>query len=129
MGSERQGPQPPPQQAHGQHDRSAPQEPDPLIGALILMPRSLKKGPFVDLHLAKKVQVASVKNDRKPIKTWSRRSMVIPDMVGLTIAVHNGRQHIPVLVTENMVGHKLGEFAPTRTFKAHSGDKKVSAAE
>ena len=90
------------------------------------MPRSLKKGPFVDLHLAKKVQVAAEKNDRRPIKTWSRRSMVLPDMVGLTIAVHNGRQHIPVLVTENMVGHKLGEFAPTRTFKAHSGDKKVS---
>ena len=89
------------------------------------MPRSLKKGPFVDLHLAKKVQTASQKNDRRPIKTWSRRSMVIPDMVGLTIAVHNGRLHVPVLVSENMVGHKLGEFAPTRTFKAHSGDKKV----
>ena len=84
------------------------------------MPRSLKKGPFVDLHLAKKVQVAAAKNDRKPIKTWSRRSMVIPEMVGLTIAVHNGRQHIPVLMTENMVGHKLGEFAPTRTFKGHA---------
>ncbi len=92
------------------------------------MPRSLKKGPFVDLHLAKKVQVAQSKSDRRPIKTWSRRSMVIPDMVGLTIAVHNGRQHMPVLVTENMVGHKLGEFAPTRTFKGHSGDKKVAAA-
>jgi len=88
------------------------------------VPRSLKKGPFVDLHLAKKVQTASQKNDRRPIKTWSRRSMVIPDMVGLTIAVHNGRLHVPVLVSENMVGHKLGEFAPTRTFKAHSGDKK-----
>ena len=84
------------------------------------MPRSLKKGPFVDLHLAKKVQVASAKNDRKPIKTWSRRSMVIPEMVGLTIAVHNGRQHIPVLISENMVGHKLGEFSFTRTFKGHS---------
>src|ERR1700724_892359 len=128
MGSERQGTQDPSQQAHGQHDRSAPQEPDPLIGASILMPRSLKKGPFVDLHLAKKVQVASAKNDRKPIKTWSRRSMVIPEMVGLTIAVHNGRQHIPVLITENMVGHKLGEFAPTRTFKAHSRDRKVEAS-
>ncbi len=93
------------------------------------MPRSLKKGPFVDLHLAKKVQTASQKNDRRPIKTWSRRSMVIPDMVGLTIAVHNGRLHVPVLVSENMVGHKLGEFAPTRTFKAHSGDKKVTVAE
>jgi small subunit ribosomal protein S19 len=92
------------------------------------MPRSLKKGPFVDLHLAKKVQTAAAKNDRKPIKTWSRRSMVVPEMVGLTIAVHNGRQHIPVLITENMVGHKLGEFAPTRTFKAHSGDRKVEAA-
>ena len=93
------------------------------------MPRSLKKGPFVDLHLAAKVRVAAQKNDRRPIKTWSRRSMVVPDMVGLTIAVHNGRQHVPVLVSENMVGHKLGEFAPTRTFKAHSGDKKVAAAE
>ena len=93
------------------------------------MPRSLKKGPFVDLHLAKKVQVASARRTiASPIKTWSRRSMVIPDMVGLTIAVHNGSQHVPVLVTENMVGHKLGEFAPTRTFKAHSGDRKVEAA-
>ena len=91
------------------------------------MPRSLKKGPFVDLHLAKKVQVAVQKNDRRPIKTWSRRSMVIPDMVGLTIAIHNGRQHIPVLVTENMVGHKLGEFSPTRTFHGHSGDRKAAA--
>jgi small subunit ribosomal protein S19 len=92
------------------------------------MPRSTKKGPFGDLHLMKKVQVAQAKNDRKPIKTWSRRSMVLPEMVGLTIAVHNGRQHIPVLVSENMVGHKLGEFAPTRTFKAHSGDRKVEAS-
>jgi small subunit ribosomal protein S19 len=92
------------------------------------MPRSTKKGPFVDLHLVKKVQVAQARNDRKPIKTWSRRSMVLPEMVGLTIAVHNGRQHIPVLVSENMVGHKLGEFAPTRTFKAHSGDRKVESA-
>ena len=91
------------------------------------MPRSLKKGPFIDLHLAKKVQVASQKNDRRPIKTWSRRSLIIPDMVGLTIAVHNGRQHVPVLVSENMVGHKLGEFAMTRTFKQHSADKKVVA--
>ena len=91
------------------------------------MPRSVKKGPFVDLHLAKKVQAARDKNDRRPIKTWSRRSMILPDFVGLTLAVHNGRQHIPVLVSENMVGHKLGEFAPTRTFKAHSGDKKASA--
>jgi small subunit ribosomal protein S19 len=91
------------------------------------VPRSLKKGPFVDLPLAKKVQVAAAKNDRRPIKTWSRRSMVTPEMVGLTIAVHNGRNHVPVLMTENMVGHKLGEFAPTRTFKAHGGDRKASA--
>jgi small subunit ribosomal protein S19 len=89
--------------------------------------RSLKKGPFVDLHLQKKVTVAASKNDRRPIKTWSRRSMVLPDMVGLTIAVHNGRNHVPVLVTENMVGHKLGEFAPTRTFKSHGGDKKAAS--
>lgn len=90
------------------------------------MPRSLKKGPFVDLHLEKKVAVAVAKNDRKPIKTWSRRSMVSPDMVGLTIAVHNGKQHIPVYVSEEMVGHKLGEFAATRTYKGHVGDKKVA---
>ena len=89
------------------------------------MPRSLKKGPFVDNHLAKKVGVASASNDRRPIKTWSRRSMVLPDMVGLTIAIHNGRQHVPVLISENMVGHKLGEFAMTRTFKGHSGDRKT----
>ena len=93
------------------------------------MPRSLKKGPFVDDHLLKKVDVQNDKGSKNVIKTWSRRSMVIPDMVGLTIAVHNGRLHVPVLVSENMVGHKLGEFAPTRTFKAHSGDKKVTAAE
>ncbi len=91
------------------------------------MPRSVKKGPFVDFHLAKKVQVASEKNDRRPIKTWSRRSMVLPDMVGLTIAVHNGKQHVSVLVYESMVGHQLGEFAPTRTFRGHSGDKKASS--
>ena len=91
------------------------------------MPRSVKKGPFVDLHLQKKVQVASEKNDRRPIKTWSRRSMILPDFVGLTIAVHNGKQHIPVLISENMVGHKLGEFAATRTFKGHGGDKKADA--
>ena len=89
------------------------------------MPRSLKKGPFVDLHLEKKVAVAVAKNDRKPIKTWSRRSMVLPEMVGLTIAVHNGKQHIPVYITDQMVGHKLGEFALTRTFKGHPADKKV----
>ena len=88
------------------------------------MPRSLHKGPFVDLHLVKKVEVAAANNDRKPIKTWSRRSMILPDMVGLTIAVHNGRQHVPVFISEVMVGHKLGEFAPTRTFHGHAADKK-----
>ncbi len=88
------------------------------------MPRSVKKGPFIDSHLIKKVQAAVESNDRRPIKTWSRRSMVSPEMVGLTIAVHNGRQHVPVLVSENMVGHKLGEFAMTRTFKGHAADKK-----
>ncbi|HHH45205.1 MAG TPA: 30S ribosomal protein S19 [Gammaproteobacteria bacterium] len=88
------------------------------------MPRSVKKGPFVDLHLAKKVDEAVSSNSRKPIKTWSRRSMVLPDMVGLTIAIHNGRQHVPVLINENMVGHKLGEFAVTRTFKGHAADRK-----
>jgi small subunit ribosomal protein S19 len=88
------------------------------------VPRSLKKGPFIDLHLLKKVEVAVEKNDRRPIKTWSRRSMIAPEMVGLTIAVHNGRQHVPVLVSEDMVGHKLGEFAVTRTFKGHAADKK-----
>ena len=89
------------------------------------MPRSLKKGPFIDLHLMKKVQVAVEKNDRKPIKTWSRRSMISPDMLGLTLAVHNGRQHVPLLVTEDMVGHKLGEFVLTRTYRGHSADKKA----
>lgn len=89
------------------------------------MPRSLKKGPFIDLHLLKKVQVAVEKNDRKPIKTWSRRSMVSPDMLGLTISVHNGRQHVPVMVTEDMVGHKLGEFVLTRTYRGHTSDKKA----
>jgi small subunit ribosomal protein S19 len=87
------------------------------------MARSLKKGPFVDHHLLKKVEVAG-SNSKKPIKTWSRRSMVLPEMVGFTIAVHNGKVHVPVLVNENMVGHKLGEFALTRTFKGHGGDKK-----
>jgi len=87
--------------------------------------RSVTKGPFVDPHLVKKVEAAVAANSRRPIKTWSRRSMVTPDMVGLTIAVHNGRQHVPVLVTENMVGHKLGEFASPRTFKGHSGDRKA----
>lgn len=88
------------------------------------MPRSIKKGPFVDHHLAKKVTDAVETNNRRPIKTWSRRSMVLPDMVGLTIAVHNGRQHMPVLINENMVGHKLGEFAPTRTYRGHTADKR-----
>lgn len=88
------------------------------------MARSLKKGPFVDLHLVKKVEAAMATSSKKPIKTWSRRSMVVPDMVGFTIAIHNGKQHVPVLVNENMVGHKLGEFAVTRTFKGHGGDKK-----
>ena len=89
------------------------------------MPRSLKKGPFIDLHLLKKVQVAVEKNDRRPIKTWSRRSMVSPDMLGLTLSVHNGRQHVPLLITEDMVGHKLGEFVLTRTYRGHSADKKA----
>ncbi|AKH21371.1 MULTISPECIES: 30S ribosomal protein S19 [Sedimenticola] len=88
------------------------------------MPRSIKKGPFVDHHLMKKVDEAVASNSKRPIKTWSRRSMVLPDMIGLTIAVYNGRQHIPVLVTENMIGHKLGEFALTRTFRGHAADKK-----
>ncbi|MFT6303236.1 MAG: small subunit ribosomal protein S19 [Granulosicoccus sp.] len=88
------------------------------------MPRSLKKGPFVDYHLIKKVDEARAANSKRPIKTWSRRSMILPDMVGLTIAVHNGRVHVPVLVSENMVGHKLGEFSVTRTYKGHVADKK-----
>jgi small subunit ribosomal protein S19 len=89
------------------------------------MPRSLKKGPFVDNHLMEKVEAAAKANNKRPIKTWSRRSMVLPEMVGLTIAVHNGKVHVPVLVNENMVGHKLGEFALTRTYKGHAGDKKA----
>ncbi len=88
------------------------------------MPRSTKKGPFVDHHLLKKVEEANQSSSKRPIKTWSRRSMVMPDMVGLTIAIHNGRQHVPVLINENMVGHKLGEFAGTRTFRGHAADKK-----
>ena len=87
------------------------------------MARSLKKGPFVDHHLVKKVETAG--NTKKPIKTWSRRSMILPDFIGLTIAVHNGKQHVPVYITDQMVGHKLGEFALTRTFKGHPADKKV----
>ena len=88
------------------------------------MPRSLRKGPFIDHHLMAKVEKAVEEKSRRPIKTWSRRSTIFPEMVGLTIAVHNGRQHIPVLVNENMVGHKLGEFALTRTFRGHVADKK-----
>ena len=88
------------------------------------MPRSIKKGPFVDHHLLKKIDQAVSTSSRKPIKTWSRRSMIIPDMLGLTIAIHNGRQHVPVLISENMVGHKLGEFATTRTYRGHLADKK-----
>jgi small subunit ribosomal protein S19 len=87
--------------------------------------RSLKKGPFIDHHLVKKVDEAVASNSKKPIKTWSRRSMISPEMVGLTIAVHNGRQHVPVLISENMVGHKLGEFAQTRTYRGHVADKKA----
>lgn len=83
------------------------------------MPRSVKKGPFVDEHLLKKVDLANEKNDRKVIRTWSRRSVVVPEMVGHTIGVHNGKQHVPVFIQETMVGHKLGEFAPTRTFRGH----------
>ena len=89
------------------------------------MPRSLFKGPFVDTHLLKKVENALANSERRPIKTWSRRSMVMPEMVGLTIAIYNGRQHIPVVINEDMVGHKLGEFAPTRTYRGHSADKKA----
>ncbi len=88
------------------------------------MPRSIKKGPFIDAHLLKKVSKAVEENSRRPIKTWSRRSMIIPDMVGLTLAVHNGRQHVPVIINENMVGHKLGEFSITRTYRGHVADRK-----
>ncbi len=90
------------------------------------MPRSIKKGPFVDAHLAAKVEKARAESSKRPLKTWSRRSTIMPDFIGLTIAVHNGKQHVPILVTENMVGHKLGEFAATRTFKGHSADKKAT---
>jgi small subunit ribosomal protein S19 len=89
------------------------------------MSRSLKKGPFVDAHLLAKVETASANKDKKPIKTWSRRSTILPEFIGLTIAVHNGRQHVPVYVSDQMVGHKLGEFALTRTFKGHPADKKA----
>jgi len=90
------------------------------------MARSVKKGPFVDGHLLKKIETAVATKDKRPIKTWSRRSTVLPDFVGLTIAVHNGKLHVPVYVTENMVGHKLGEFSLTRTFKGHAADKKAA---
>lgn len=90
------------------------------------MARSIKKGPFVDANLLKKVETVRATNDKRPVKTWSRRSTVIPEFVGLTIAVHNGRQHIPVYISENMVGHKLGEFSLTRTFKGHAADKKAA---
>ncbi|MBU3629766.1 30S ribosomal protein S19 [Polynucleobacter sp. AP-Melu-500A-A1] len=90
------------------------------------MTRSAKKGPFCEASLVSKVETAQANKDKKPIKTWSRRSTILPDFIGLTIAVHNGRQHVPVYVSENMVGHKLGEFALTRTFKGHAADKKVT---
>ena len=89
------------------------------------MPRSVKKGPFLDHHLAKKVEAAAGQRVKKPIKTWSRRSMITPDFVGLTLQVHNGKTHLPVFITDNMVGHKLGEFSPTRTFHGHAADKKA----
>ncbi len=89
------------------------------------MARSIKKGPFVDAHLLKKIEAVRATNDKRPVKTWSRRSTVLPEFVGLTIAVHNGKLHIPVYVSENMVGHKLGEFSLTRTFKGHAADKKA----
>jgi len=90
------------------------------------MARSIKKGPFVDSHLITKVEKALESNDKRPIKTWSRRSTILPNFIGLTISVHNGRQHVPIFVTENMVGHKLGEFAQTRTYKGHAADKKTN---
>ena len=93
------------------------------------MSRSLKKGPFVDGHLLAKVETAAATRDKKPIKTWSRRSTILPEFIGLTIAVHNGKQHVPVYINENMVGHKLGEFALTRTFKVHAADKKTGVAK
>ena len=93
------------------------------------MSRSLKKGPFVDVSLLKKVEAAQASRDKRPIKTWSRRSTILPEFIGLTIAVHNGRQHVPVFINENMVGHKLGEFALTRTFKGHAADKKAAPAK
>jgi small subunit ribosomal protein S19 len=94
------------------------------------MPRSVKKGPFIDVHLIEKVQVTQNSTVKRPIKTWSRRSMIIPDMIGLTIAVHNGRDFVPIYITENMIGHKLGEFSLTRTFRGHrAADKKAKGAD
>ncbi len=93
------------------------------------MPRSVKKGPFIDGHLSEKIQISHATNSKKVIKTWSRRSTIVPDAVGLTFAVHNGRKFVPVFVTENMVGHKFGEFAPTRTFHGHSGDRKAKVVK
>ena len=93
------------------------------------MSRSLKKGPFVDGHLQMKIETAQAIRDKKPIKTWSRRSTILPEFIGLTIAVHNGKQHVPVYINENMVGHKLGEFALTRTFKGHAADKKTAVSK
>lgn len=90
------------------------------------MARSIKKGPFVDAYLVKKIETVRASSDKRPVKTWSRRSTVLPEFVGLTIAVHNGKQHIPVYISENMVGHKLGEFSLTRTFKGHAADKKAA---
>lgn len=90
------------------------------------MARSIKKGPFVDAHLVKKAEKAQSTGDKKVIKTWSRRSTIVPELLGLTVAVHNGRKFLPVFISENMIGHKLGEFASTRTFVAHSGDKKTT---
>ena len=92
------------------------------------MPRSVKKGPFVDVSLRKKIEKAKKENSKRPIPTWSRRSMIVPEMIGLTIAIHNGRAHVPIYISENMIGHKLGEFALTRTFRAHSGDRKTKEA-
>ena len=93
------------------------------------MPRSVKKGPFVDIALQKKIEKAQKEGSKRPIVTWSRRSMILPEMIGLTIAIHNGRAHVPIYISENMIGHKLGEFAITRTFRAHSGDRKTKEAE
>jgi small subunit ribosomal protein S19 len=123
MGCPDQGIQDAKQQAHAEADCAQSRQALDQQGA-DTVPRSVRKGPFVDHHLAKKVYDTRKAGSKKPIKTWSRRSVVMPDMVGLTIAIHNGRQHVPVMVTENMVGHKLGEFSPTRTYFGHGADKK-----